>query len=174
MIQQRVQVWLLPVFFSVGTVAMGNSFPDVLVQKDGSEVRGTLLEKRLMVAGPFKSSTENYSSSAPRRSPTSDQQPVRMPNLIRRNNQEQNYPQTIDQPRPSRPISQALSCTNLETDKLAVQLPLGRGVGCGSFRTTRELPKNLRLTRHLPIGGPRDGARIPKSARWARRSRRAY
>ena len=54
MIQQRVQVWLLLVFFSVGTVAMGNSFPDVLVQKDGSEVRGTLLGKKADGSGTFQ------------------------------------------------------------------------------------------------------------------------
>ena len=54
MIQQRVQVWLLLVFFSVSTIAMGNSFPDILVQKDGSEVRGTLLEKKADGSGTFQ------------------------------------------------------------------------------------------------------------------------
>ena len=54
MIQQRVQVCLLLVFFGVSAIAMGSNFPDILVQKDGSEVRGTLLEKKADGSGTFQ------------------------------------------------------------------------------------------------------------------------
>ena len=127
MIQQRVQVCLLLVLFAVSTIAMGSNFPDILVQKDGSEVRGTLLEKKADGSGTFQKFNGEFLSSAPRRSPTSDQQPVRMPNLIRQSNQEQKSLKQSTNPTVSTNIPGVIMYEP-ETDKLAVQLPLGRGV----------------------------------------------
>ena len=54
MIRQPVQICLLLLCFSVSATAMGSDFPDILVQKDGSEVRGTLLEKKADGSGTFQ------------------------------------------------------------------------------------------------------------------------
>ena len=174
MIQQRVQVCLLLVLFAVSTIAMGSNFPDILVQKDGSEVRGTLLEKKADGSGTFQKFNGELLEF--RADKVSYVGPATRPNAEPTQAQQE----MGTKPSIKRPIP--IVSTNIpgvvmyepENRQAGGAVAIGSRGLRGSFRATGELPKKLRLTRHLPIGSPRDGARIPKSTRRARRSRWAY
>ena len=61
---------------------------------------------------------------------------------------------------------------NLETDKLAVQLPLGRGVALQWLQGNKEL-SGVCLTGHLSIGSPGDGELAFRNPHASRRPGRA-
>ena len=147
MIQQRVKCgfyWCS----SAWAPSQWEAFPMSWFKKT-AEVRGTLLEKRLMVAGPFKSSTEN--SRVPRRD-GHYVGPATRPNAepIRRNNQGRT---TLKQDQPHRLDQYPRRC-HVRTWK-----PTSWRCSChwvaGGFAVAQDntrIMKNLRLTRHLPIG----------------------
>ena len=174
MIQQRVQVWLLLVFSVRAPSQWEIAFPMSWFKKTAVRSVVHFSKKRLMVAGLSK--VQRRITRVPRRDG----------HLRRTSNPSECRTSSGETTKSRTPLKQSTNPDRLDQYPRRCHVRTWKptswrcschwvaGWVCGSFRTTRELPKNLRLTRHMPIGGPRDGARIPKSARRARRARRAY